>query len=357
MIAAPVASEIPIRIAFWRIDLGGRGPGEALQEILSRAERPKAKARLISHVAPEILVLSGLDHDHGLMALGAFRDLISDHGHDFPYVLALPSNAGVPNAATLTDPSRPDNTDLAQGYGRFRGERALALLSRFEIATEDVRDFSTFLWRDLPDAQLPDMPPERRASQRLSSTGHWDVLVRIGDNQSLHLLIYQAGPPVFGPDDTWNRARNHDETAFWLAYLDNRLPYPAPSAPLVVIGGSNLDPFDGDGQHIAMQNLLSHPRLQDPMPASAGAVHAASTDRDFTHSGPHALDTVHWPQATGPGNLRVSYILPSAGLRVRASGVFWPAPDSPDATLLGDPDRPPTRHRLVWVDLDPASLN
>ena len=350
-----------MRLAFWRIDLGGRGPGYALQDILARDRAVLHKAELIAHIAPDVLVLSGLDHDHDLVALRAFRDVIAEKGHVFTATFAFSSNAGLRTGRDMTGDGRHDTADDTQGYGRFRGERALALLSNFPVDDANARDFSQFLWRDLPGALLPEdvsgavLADEVLALQRLSSTGHWDVPILI-DGQSLHLLIYQAGPPVFGGRGTRNLHRNHDETAFWTHFLDNRLPMAPPEAPLVVIGGSNLDPFDGDGLHGAMRDLLAHPALQDPQPQSAGGRLAAHDPPNAAHLGPPELDTVHWPQRPGPGNLRVSYILPSSELRVRASGVFWPATESAERARLGDPDAPPTRHRLVWVDLDRDSL-
>lgn len=343
-----------MRLAFWRIDLGGRGPGYALQDILAQAPTPTAKARLIAHIAPDVLVLSGLDYDHGLATLSAFRSLIGAIGHEFPHIFALPSNAG--ERIRLADDHAAPGPDETQGYGPFSGARGLALLSRFPIEMAEMRDFTGFLWRDLPDAILPTPAPAWLDYQHLSSTGHWDVPLDLGVNQRLNLLIYQAGPPVFGTNQLSNLDRNHDETAFWTAFLDERLPMPPPAGPFVVMGGSNLDPYDGDGRHEAMRALLAHPYVQDPEPRSTGATRAGDTERDQAHLGPADLDTVHWPQEDGPGNLRVSYILPSSGLRINGAGVFWPAPDTPDAALLGDPQTPPTPHRLVWVDLDRASL-
>ncbi|HBK45159.1 MAG TPA: endonuclease, partial [Xanthomonadaceae bacterium] len=46
------------------------------------------------------------------------------------------------------------------------------------------------------------------------------------------------------------------------------------------------------------------------------------------------------------GALRLDYVLPSAGFACSASGVFWPAPDDPQAAIADGSD-----HRLVWVDL------
>ncbi len=50
-------------------------------------------------------------------------------------------------------------------------------------------------------------------------------------------------------------------------------------------------------------------------------------------------------------------MLPSKGLRVRDSGVFWPTRSSPLYRLTGSFDRslpggfPSSDHRLVWVDV------
>jgi len=54
-----------------------------------------------------------------------------------------------------------------------------------------------------------------------------------------------------------------------------------------------------------------------------------------------------WPDEDGPGNLRVSYVLPSRDLQVRDAGVLWPAPGAPLAEAVAAA----SRHRLVWVDL------
>lgn len=351
-----------MRLAFWRVDLGGRGPGLALRDILGRDPAPVAKARLIAHVAPDVLVLSGVDHDHADVTLNAFRDLIAAQGHVMAHTFAFASNAGLRTGLDMTGDGRTAGPDDTQGYGDFSGQKGLAILSRHPILRDHSRDFSDFLWRDLPASLSPYRPegsmpdPARHALQRLSSTGHWDVALKMPDHRLLHLLVYQAGPPVFGGRNDRNLHRNHDETAFWSHFLDGALPMPPPDAPFVLMGGSNLDPFDGDGMHDAMRNLLAHPAIQDPQPASKGAAHAARSDADDRHIGPHAHDTVHWPQVPGPGNLRVSYILPARGVSVTNSGVFWPLPDMSEAALLGDPDNPPTRHRLVWMDIDADNL-
>jgi hypothetical protein len=141
-----------------------------------------------------------------------------------------------------------------------------------------------------------------------------------------------------------NRARNHDETAFWQRYLDGALPALPPGAPFVILGISNTDPNAGDGDPGAMSALLSDPRLIDPRPASAGGLAAAVEGA----AGDPALDTADWAANPNVGdNLRVDYVLPSAELMVTGSGVLWPAPSDPFAATVAAA----SPHRLVWVDV------
>jgi hypothetical protein len=153
-------------------------------------------------------------------------------------------------------------------------------------------------------------------------------------------MAYSATPPVFdGPEDR-NGLRNRDELQLWLQVLDGQFG-PVPQ-DFVIAGNANLDPADGDGLREAMTAFLVDPRLTDPLPRSPGGQAAADPDQ----TGDPALDTADWPD-NAPGNLRVDYVLPAAAWTVTGSGVFWPAPDDPDAALA-DAAGP---HRLVWVDL------
>jgi len=233
--------------------------------------------------------------------------------------------------------------DDAHGYGEYAGARALAVLSQHPLDKTGMREFTQMLWRDLPGALLySGAGPEQLARHRLSSMAHLALPVRLPDGATLTLMIYHAGPPVFGHHPDRNLHRNHDETAFWLRLLDGDLPQAPPTPPFVLVGGSDLDPLDGDGIGTAMRALLAHPALQDPEPASLGGAAQA----DPGHLGPPELDTVDWdaPQ----GNLRVSYILPSADIGVLGAGVLWPLPGSAMAELLSQTG---TAHKPVWVDL------
>lgn len=313
-------------------------------------------AETLAEVVPDVVLLTDIDYDHGLAALSALADRIARTGRAYEHRFALRPNSGLASGLDLDGDGRLGEPEDAQGYGRFAGHGGMAILSRVPIEFDAVRDFSALLWRDLPGAVLPELdgapfPSEQAlASQRLSSTGHWDVPLVLPDGGRLHLLAFAAGPPVFdGPEDR-NGLRNADEINLWRLYLDGALKVPPPDAPVIVIGNANLDPMDGDGRREAIRGLLAHERLTDPAPESEGGVAAAERQGGVNadHRGNPARDTADWSD-DGPGNLRVSYVLPDRALRVLGAGVFWPAEGDPLDPLVSDEGVP--RHHLVWVDL------
>lgn len=227
----------------------------------------------------------------------------------------------------------------AQGYGRFSGQGGMAILSRFPIKVNDVNDLSSLRWMDMPDPLLPEVdgapfPSEDAlAAQRLSTTGHWIVPIE-APSGTFQMMTFHASPPVFdGPEDR-NGKRNHDEIKLWQHVLDGRIGT-APTGPFVIAGDANLDPLDGSGRRDSIRNLLADQRLQNLSPRG--------------HAG---TDTVDWDDPI-PGDLRVSYVLPSIHWTVVDSGVLWPGPDDAFSETVASA----SRHRLVWADLtlDPVA--
>ena len=333
------------RVATFDSELKRRGPGLLLSDILSGEDQVVAAATVIVAAAPDVLLLTGFDHDHQGHALAAFADRLDAAGHAMPHTFTARPNAGLPSGLDLDGNGRLGEARDAQGYGAFTGQGGMAVLSRHPLG--EARDFTDFLWADLPGAIPPtkDGGPfpsaKAQAAQRLSSVAHWDVPVITPDGP-LHLLAFNATTPVFdGPEDL-NGRRNHDEILFWRHLLDDALPFDPPEGLVVVIGNTNLDPDDGEGRREAIRALLDDPRLQDPKPASIGGAQAANPE----HRGDPALDTADWSDPR-PGNLRVDYVLPDSRFAVVGAGVVWPASDDPFAQIV----EAASRHRLVWVDL------
>ena len=315
----------------------------------------QAVIETVAEIDPDVLLLTGIDWDYGLAGLTALATRFDDNGTPYPHLFAAQPNSGLMTTLDLDGDGRTGGPGDAQGYGKFTGAGGMALLSRLPLDREKIRDFSEMLWMDLPDATLPEIDGqpfptiEALKIQRLSSTAHWDIPV-ILPNGRLHILAFAAGPPVFdGPEDR-NGLRNHDEVALWTRYLDGRLSQP-PKDPVILMGNCNLDPLDGEGLHQAIIDLLAHPRLQDPEPRSEGGRLAATQGgANERHKGDPSLDTVDWRDDPGPGNLRVSYVLPDRALRVTDAGVFWPEPNAANINLITAKDAP--RHRMVWIDLE-----
>ncbi len=285
-------------------------------------------AQVIAAADPDVILLLGIDFDLEQKALGALADRLAAQGKPYPHRLALRPNTGMATGLDLDGNGRTGEARDAQGYGRFAGQGGMALLSRLPLG--EARDFSDFLWRDLPRAIPPEgMTPEVAEVQRLATTGFWEVPVDLPGGP-LWLLAWHATPPVFdGPEDR-NGRRNHDEAAFWLRRLDGALGPQVPDR-FVLLGDANLDPARDEGRPEALRALLAHARVQDVVPqGSAGAATADFTARD------------------GPGEMRVDYVLPSRALQVTTAGVIWPAPGDPLRAVA----EAASRHRLVWVDVE-----
>ncbi|PIE12160.1 MAG: endonuclease [Rhodobacterales bacterium] len=328
-----------VRVATYSAAFSRDGPGLLLRDLLKGDAQTDGAIDVIAHATPDILLLTEFDYDAGGAALSALIDRLADKGLHYPHHLALRPNTGRVSGLDLNENGRLGDAEDAQGFGRFAGDGGMAILSRFPI--REPRDLSSLLWRDLPGSRAPEvLTPDALAAQRLSSTAHWVVPVET-PGTILTLLCFAATAPIFdGPEDR-SGARNADEIMLWLRLFDGALG-DAPNPPFVVLGRANLDPQDGEGRHGVIRVLLSDPRLQDPAPSSGGARAAADPD----HDGDPAHDTADWPRGA-PGNLRVSYVLPSADVDVMDAQVVWPRPGSP----LDHSIESAGPHRLVWIDI------
>ncbi|WP_168798019.1 endonuclease/exonuclease/phosphatase family protein [Pacificoceanicola onchidii] len=259
---------------------------------------------------PDIVLLTHVDFDAGLAALSGMQTRLKKDGLDLPHSFAARPNTGMPTELDLDGDGRLGGPRDAQGYGWFSGQGGQAILSRWPMRL--VADQSTLLWENAPET-LMRREDTGAGIQRLSTSAHWAIEVAHPDGPIM-LLTVSATPPVFdGPEDR-NGRRNRDEVLLWLHALNGALPPDLPSS-VILLGNLNLDPERGQGLRATMDDVLAHPRLQDPLPGQA---------------------TVRWERA---GEMRVSYVLPDRRFLVRDAGVSPPEPDAGP-------------HRLVWVDLD-----
>lgn len=376
------AAAAPLRVATYNTSLYDDSDGGLIRRLEAGDPGARKIAAVLQRVRPDLVLLNEFDYDADGRAADLFqRDYLAvpqAGGGDalrYPYRYFGPVNTGVPSGLDLdgngtVGGAGRDRGNDAWGFGLHPGQYGMLVLSRHPIDVSAVRSFRLLRWSTMPDASAPVDPRARRMfypdpvwhALRLSSKSHWDVPVRTPLG-TLHFLVSHPTPPVFdGPEDR-NGARNADELRLWREYLDNdpadrawlcddagRCGGLPADARFVIAGDLNNDPVDGDGRHDAIRALIAHPRvLQHPAPRGDGSAAAARAagGANAAHLGDPAEDSGDFgPQV---GNLRLDYVLASTGLRVLASGVFWPAPDSADAALATASD-----HHAVWVDLLPA---
>ncbi len=376
---AKPASSQELRVATYNLSLNRNTAGQ-LERDLSTGDNAQAKAvaEVIQRTQPDVLLMNEFDYVEGNRAVDLFRANYLEVGQNgaepiaYPYAYVAPSNTGIPSGHDLNNNGTVGGPDDAFGFGFFPGQFGMAVLSRYPIDTESVRTFQRFLWKDMPGALLPDnlgtpapqdwYSPEELDVFRLSSKSHWDIPVIVG-GRTVHVLASHPTPPVFDGAEDRNGRRNHDEIRFWSDYVS---PRPVSSyiydddgtygglprnARFVILGDQNSDPLDGDSVPGAIQQLLDNPHVVDPMPSSAGATEASALQggANTTHRSDPRYDTADFAD-TSPGNLRADYVLPSRGLPVLDSAVFWPVRSDPLFRLTGVFPFPTSDHRLVWVD-------
>lgn len=370
---APARAADSIRVATFNVSLNRRGSGQLKRDLTGEASQIRSIAAILRTVRPDIVLLNEFDQSDDAEAVKLFQQrFLNSKGKaedgspiHYPYVYAAPVNTGQPSGLDLDQNGRTGDPGDNFGFGFFPGQYAMVVLSRYPIATDQVRTFQKFLWHRLPDAAAPlneDGEPWYPNSVwkqlRLSSKSHWDVPILI-NGQTLHLLACHPTPPAFDGPEARNQRRNHDEIRLWAEYISgSKLPWLqddqgregglADDARFVIVGDLNADPSDGNSYHNAARLLLEHPRiLAAPVPGSEGGRIASEQQGGVNsqHTGDAAADTADFSDRS-VGNLRVDYVLPSTGLRIAQSGVFWPAPDAPLSK-----DARVSDHRLVWVDV------
>ena len=362
-------------------------PGQLVAD-LSTGTNAQAKtvAEIIQRADPDVVLLNEFDYVEGDVAADLFRAnyLEVPQGGadpvDYPYAFVAPSNTGIAsgfdlnnNGATVTTPLAPGYGDDAYGFGAFEGQFGMAVLSKHPIATDDVRTFQhssggTCPARCSPTTRTRPRPPT--GTPRRSSTCSACRASRTGTSP----WTSAAGPCTCSPRTRLRRPSTAPRTATAGATTTRSASGPTtsgrgrglyiyddaggtggltPGASFVILGDQNADPLDGDSVAAAIDQLLDHPRITDPLPTSAGAVEASALQggANMTHRGDPAHDTADFNDNPAPGNLRADYVLPSRDLRPLDAAVFWPVQADPLSALTGTFPFPSSDHRLVWVDL------
>jgi 3-phytase len=344
----------------------------------------KAIAEIIQRNNPDVLLINEFDYSQEAVKLFQQNYLaISQNGAtpvDYPYFYIAPSNTGIAsgfdlnnNSAVVTTPGTSGYGDDAFGFGDFPGQYGMLLLSKYPIDTANIRTFQNFLWKDMPNALLPDDPTTPQANDwysqeelavlRLSSKSHWDVPIEV-NGKTIHALVSHPTPPTFDGAEDRNGKRNHDEIRFWADYItpgngnyiyddQGKTGGIAAGSDFVIMGDQNADPLDGDSYDNAIRQLLQNPGINtNVIPTSFGGPQQAALQggANVSQKGNPSFDTADFAD-TAPGNLRTDYVLPSADLTITDSGVFWPLNNDPAFSPVGTFPFPSSDHRLVFADV------
>ena len=373
--STPAASAgAKLRVASYNVSLYDDQAGGLVRRLENGDEGARKVAAVLQQVRPDLVLLNEFDYD----AEGRAADLFQRHyleqpqsgGGDalhYPYRYFAEVNTGVPSGldldrnGTVGGAGRERGND-AWGYGLHPGQYGMLVLSKYPLDIARVRSFRLLKWSSMPGARVPQDPKTGRPfyaenvwkQLRLSSKSHWDVPVMTPQGE-IHFLVAHPTPPTFdGPEDR-NGARNADEIRLWADYVSGR-PQPwlcddagrcgglGDDANFVIAGDLNADPIDGDSRPGGIDQLLKHPRVLDyPAPRSSGAPEQARL-----YGLPRKGDTAVHTGDFGPraGTLRIDYVLPSRGLRVRDAGVAWPSKANEAARFSDGSD-----HHAVWADV------
>jgi hypothetical protein len=377
-----------VRFATFNASLNRGSAGQLVADLTAPGNpQAVAVATIIQKARPDVLLIN--EFDFAPEALDLFRDNYLEVAHGdadpivYPYAYIAPSNTGVPSGFDYSNDGAIGGPNDAHGFGFFPGQFGMAVYSMYPIATDQIRTFQNFRWKDMPGALLPDDPatPEpgdwytpgaELDSFRLSSKSHWDVPIEIG-NDTVHFLVSHPTPPVFDDPPAFpagvdfNGRRNHDEIRFWADYIgpgrarsqyiyDDQGSFGGlePGAKFVIAGDMNSDPLDGDSIPGSAQQLIEHPLVNTRVtPSSEGAVEQAALQggANATHLSDPAFDTADFLDVPGPGNLRADYVLPRKNIQIAGAGVYWPLSSDPDFAPVGVFPFPSSDHRLVWVDV------
>lgn len=361
-----------IRFASFNISFYRSKAGELKQELSDgTSAKPKKIAEIIQRVRPDVILLNEFDYDAAGKGIDGFQTNylgISQNGNlpiHYRYAFSDAVNTGVDSKQDLDSDGSKNTANDAFGFGNFPGQYGMVVLSKFKIPKTKIRTFRNFLWKDMPSRlvprnndQQPFYSPEVMELFRLSSKSHWDIPIRT-QGKTIHFLVAHPTPPVFdGPEDR-NGCRNHDEIKFFSDYVTEGMSkyiYDdngqkgglSPTELFVIAGDMNADENDGDSTANAACLLTNNPRINNSNPPkSSGGKYYSQTQGgvNLKQKGNAEFDTSDFGDSN-VGNLRLDYCLPSANLKMKSSGVFWPKPSESGANLIDATD-----HRLVWLDL------
>lgn len=220
-----------IRVATFNVALNRNSPGQLAAELTTGSAQAHNLAHVLQTVRPDIVLLNEFDHDGKIACDAHLSQFCQDYlargeqAIDYPYRYLVPTNTGILAPLALHGDGKPGLPQDGLGFGRFHGQYAMAVLSRFPLLLEQMRSFRRFLWRDMPNAKLPQTPLGSYYDSdvldilTLSSKNHLDLPILLPNGRILHLLACHPAPPIDEGPERRNSCRNHDELRLWHDYI------------------------------------------------------------------------------------------------------------------------------------------
>lgn len=365
--SAPVLEEPQedaLRVATFDADLTRSAPGDLFEALSAPGDKDATQvADVVQQLRPDILVLTGIDTDAGEDLVDAFNSNYLSVGSDtnsgvtYPYSYTAPSNAGVASGADLDRNGTIGGPGDALGYGSFPDQAAMVIYSKYPIQSDQVRDFTSLSWSNMPDNSIPeDVTDLERDVLPMSSVSHWDVPIEV-QNETVHILA-SSNADASRSDN--GQARNQDQIRFWEDYLDDDTDYITDhrgnrgpldkDAEFIIAGSLKADPNgQGPADPTAITSLLESDAITDPHPTRT----LASSTLDY---GLLLTDnSARYATAPDPSDssetYRADYVLPSSDMEVTDSGVLEADTDTKDSTsgLFGTQQKNEANH-IVWAD-------
>ncbi len=358
-----------IRFASFNVSMYGETAEQVASQTANFGNVKYARvARIIQEIRPDVLALMEFDYDASGQSLENFKTNFLEYKLEesgdtivYNYAYQVPSNTGLLSEVDIDGNGSVSLPNDAFGFGNFEGQYAFAILSKYPLDLENIRSFQQFLWKDIPNALLPEnadgssyYSEEALAVFRISSKNHIDIPVQLPNGKTVHTILAHPTPPVFDGAEDRNGKRNHDEIKLLADYI-NDADYLIDDAgqsgglasdnSFVIMGDLNADPVDGDSAENPILQLLNNENINqavcfgENIPQSNGG---AEHNQQANHEGNPAFDTSFF-------GLRIDYVLPSADLEVLESGVFWPSSTEELYYLVEDEGS--SDHLMVWVDL------
>lgn len=365
-----------LRFATFNVSMFRNSEGALATELKNGSSvQGKAVAEIIQRTQPDVVLLNEFDYDATGESARVFANeyLGVSQGNQpaasYPFIYTAASNTGVQSGADLNGDGEVGGPQDAYGFGSFPGQYGMVLYSKYPIDTTNVRTFQKLKWSAMPDNLMPVEFYGALAAKtlRLPSKSLWDVPLLV-KGKTVHVIASHPTPPAFDGPEERNVSRNHDEIRLIKDYVtggkaasyitDNKGVAGGlkQDASFVILGDLNAQPQSS----AAIDALRADARVQDPSPASAGAINASGKGAlmgDFLNPmnssavvqlALAATSTAQFSQ----GPMRVDYVLPSQDAEVKDAGVFWPAPsEAASSALQTSSGKNVSDHHLVWVDI------